>query len=632
MSNARPILAICALAALALVGLSGGWFLGRTGVPPAPSRPGHAAASPAATADRVMAPARPTASSSSPSANAAPDVSSVRPAFLDVAAKRGVAFDYVRGETGEKWLPETMGGGVAWLDFDGDGRLDVFFVQGCQLPRDDSGRHAAVLYRNNGPDAWGEVPRWAAPSNARYGVGVAVADADNDGFDDVYVTNFGVDSYYVNQGDGTFRESAAAAGLASSLWGTSAAFGDLDRDGDLDLFVANYIQHDTSIVCVNPATGRRKYCGPDYFEGQHDLLYENLGDGTFADVSADAGVVRSDSKGLGVVIADLLGDDGVPEIFVANDLRTNFLFRNATRGGDSATSVPLRFDEIGFESGAGVNAEGVREANMGIAVGDYDEDGDLDLYVTHYYMEHDTLWQNQGRSFRDVTKVVGLSLPTLRQLSWGTNFIDFDNDGWLDVFVTSGHLNSDEASGVPYAMRPQLFYNAGSRGRPVRFVDVSNRAGAYFEDTFVGRSSAAADFDRDGDTDLVVGHHHRPAALLENRTAGAGNAFGLVLVGAASNRAAIGARITLHVGGPAGPARRLVRELVGGGSYLSADSREIVVGLGAADRVAEIEIRWPSDDVTRHRELRAGGYWIIREDSPSRRFRAWESAGADADR
>ncbi len=633
MPKPRPQIALAVLVLISLAGLGGGWWLGRGALPLSNSDSAGADSRVVATSG---ANSKPVNSGQVPTV-ARSESRGPRPQFVNVAERLGITFNYVRGETGESWLPETMGGGVAWLDFDGDGRLDLFFVQGCQLPRDDSGRHAATLFRNSGGDAWHEVPRWAGPSNARYGIGVAVADANNDGFDDVLVTNFGDDTFYVNEGDGTFRECGAAVGLASPLWGTSAAFGDLDRDGDLDLFVANYVEHDTSIVCRSPGSGRRKYCGPDYFQGQHSLLFDNRGDGEFADLSAASGIVRPDSKGLGVVIADLLDDqftdEVLPEIFVANDLRPNFLFRHAASGASGRPDPALvRFDEVGFELGAAVNAEGIREANMGIACGDYDEDGDLDLYVTHYYMEHDTLWQNQsGRGFRDVTKVAGLSLPTLRQLSWGTNFIDFDNDGWLDLFVTSGHLNSEDGSNTPYAMHPQLFRNLGSQGKPVRFADVSPQAGAYFAETFVGRASATADFDRDGDLDLAVGHHHKPAAVLENRTAGRGNAIGFVLIGRESNRSAIGARVTC-VMEAAGAERRLVREIIGGGSYLSADSRDVLVGLGPAERVKELQIRWPSGRCGRFENIEAGGYWLLREGEPPRRFREFEKAGEDVER
>jgi hypothetical protein len=605
MAQSRPIIPVLVLGLLAVVGLGGGWLVGRARSSTATTTKASAATKPAQSANAIANSADTAAGARSGTTATDPARVAPAPTFVDVAAKLGIEFNYERGETGEYWLPETMGGGVGWLDFDGDGLLDLYLVQGCQLPKDESGRFAAALFRNRGNGKWEQVPREAAPANSGYGMGVAAADVNDDGFDDLYVTNFGLDTFWINNGDGTFRESGVAAGLGCPLWGTSAAFADLDRDGDLDLFVANYLKHDPAVVCTDPVTHRRKYCGPDYMDGEPSVLFENLGDGRFKDISMDAGIVRTDGKGLGVVIADLIGDDAVPEIFVANDLRPNFLFRSV---GSS-----LQFEEIGFEIGAAVNAEGVREANMGIACGDYDEDGDLDLYVTHYYMEHDTLWENQGpRGFADVTKRAGVSLPTLRQLSWGTNFVDFDNNGWLDLFVTSGHIN-DGGGTMPYAMPPQLFRNLGSAGRPVQFTEVSVRSGDYFLQKYVGRSSAAADFDRDGRIDLAVGHHHKPAAVLRNETASAGNAIGFILAGRQSNRSAIGARVTVVVDEPDGSERRLVREVIGGGSYLAADSRELLIGIGPAAAAKSVEIRWPSGYVSRVENLNAGGYWLLSE-------------------
>jgi hypothetical protein len=567
-----------------------------------------------------------------------PDAGSVEPArphFADVAPKLGIDFAYFRGETGEYWLPETMGGGVAWLDYDGDGKLDLYFVQGCQLPQDSSGRHVNVLYRQAAEGPWQQAPRWTAPSDAGYGMGAAVADFDNDGFEDLYVTNFGPDAFYRNNGDGTFSDSTRDAALGCPLWGTSAAFADLDRDGDLDLFVANYVQADPAIQCSDPATQARKYCGPDYYSGQPSVCYENLANGRFAEISETAGLSPGDGKALGVVIADLLDSDGWPDIFVAQDLVPNSLFRNLTgqtRGrpsgdnGDADFAGLLEFQEVGMAVGAALNGEGIREANMGIACGDYDENGQLDLYVTHYHMEHDTLWQNHdGAQFRDVTQQVGLALPTLPQLSWGTNFVDFDNDGRLDLFVTSGHINNyGDGSSVPYAMRAQLFHNAGGLEQPARFRDVSFSAGPYFSQRYVGRGSAAADFDRDGRIDLAVTHHQRAAALLHNQSQPSGNAVGFRLVGRQSGRSAFGVRVLLELREAGGSARRLVRQVIGGGSYLSADARELVVGVGSADRVAGVRIHWPSGVIDQYANLPTGGYWIIREAEPASQFLPFE--------
>jgi hypothetical protein len=616
MSQWRIVHIVGLLMLLVSLGLAGGWIIGRARVAPVvmandPSpvvKPGELPAPPSASAPVLETPRPP-----------AEPIRSTR--FDNIAKMRGVEFNYMRGETGEYWLPETMGGGVGWVDFDGDGRLDLYCVQGCQLPSDETGRFSAVLYRNRGSAIWDEVPRSAGPANRGYGMGTVVGDVDNDGFDDIYVTNFGIDTFWHNEGDGTFTEGGVDAGLHSARWSTSAAFGDLDRDGDLDLFVGNYVEQNPAIVCVDPASGNRKYCGPDYYDGQPCDLFENGGNGQFSDVSVTAGVARSDGKALGVVIADLLLNDGVPEIFVANDLRPNFLYR---QHGNA-----LEFEEVGFALGAAVNAEGIREANMGIACADYDGDNDLDLYVTHYYMEHDTLWENQGgRGFADMTRRAGLSLPTLRQLSWGTNFIDYDNDGWLDLFVTSGHINDTGSGTIPYAMTPQLFHNQGAKGTPVRFTAVQGSAGNYFRQAYVGRASAAADFDRDGRIDLAVGHHHKPFALLHNRSEAA-SAIGFQLVGISSNRSAIGTRVTITFLDDSGTERRIMREVIGGGSYLAADSRELLFGIGNAEVVKSLEVRWPSGATSRHEGLKPGGYWVVREGKPVEEFTPFVGASAN---
>lgn len=547
------------------------------------------------------------------------------PRFADFAPRRGITFNYHRGETGEYWLPETMGGGCAWLDYDNDGWYDLYFAQGCRLPTAGNSEHTDVLFRNMQRETWSAVPQWAGPSDAGYSMGAAVGDIDNDGYDDLYITNFGPHAFYRNNGDGTYSDATAATNLGCPLWGTSAAFGDLDRDGDLDLVVGNYVEHDPSIRCQDPSTRKRKYCGPDYYTGQIVLLYENQGAGAFADVSQSAGVARANTKALGVVIADLLDNDGWPEIFVANDQLPNFLFRNlaAGRGSKSAATEVghgkmLRFEEIAYEIGAAVNRDGQHEANMGIACGDFDGNGWLDLYVTHYYMEQDTLWRNLGDgNFEDCSRRVGIASATLAQLSWGVNPLDFDNDSWLDIFVTSGHINDNEST-VPYAMQPQLFRNLGRADSEMQFIDVSWRAGTYFSNRYVGRSSAVADFDRDGRVDVAVGHHHAPAALLHNELQNAGHALGLELVGAHSARSPIGARVYIDVPTDSGKPRRIVREVVGGGSYLSCDSQQILVGVGRYSGPCNVTVRWPSGKERIAGGLSPGRYWLLREDQPPR--------------
>lgn len=633
MMSARGLISYSvAIAALVSMGLAIGWLLGR---PEA-----HTAMRPTYARSRARSHANLDESARrvallDTGTSVIPNSDKPRPRFTDVSQLHGIDFTYFRGETGEYWLPETMGGGVAWTDFDGDGRPDLLFVQGRQLPDDSSDRFAAVLFRNMGAGRWEPLPRAVGPSNSGYGMGATVGDVDNDGFEDIYFTNFGADALFQNNGDGTFREVTSSTGLGRSMWGTSAAFADLDQDGDIDLYVATYVYNDPAVRCEDPYTHKPKYCGPDYYEAQDDVLYENSGAGRFHDVCHTAGIDRLDGKGLGVVIADLIDDDGRPEIFVANDLRPNFLFRilEPRRSGnglpDAAAASSMQFEEVAMRLGVAVNGEGIREANMGVACADFDEDGRLDLYVTHYFMEHDTLWLNLGQDgFCDRTKTAGLNLPTLQQLSWGTNAIDYDCDGRLDLFVTSGHINKNDGGTVPYAMKPQLFRNDGSAGQ-LRFTEVSAQAGNYFERPHVGRGSAVADYDRDGAMDIAVMHHHEPAALLHNETTPRGHAVGFRLLGTRSNRSAIGARITIQIAARGEPPRELVREIVGGGSYLSSDSRDIVIGLGPAERVTHVKLRWPSQELSQFEDLSAGGYYSIREGESTVRFEPFEEQTHD---
>lgn len=501
--------------------------------------------------------------------------------FRESAAAFGIAFQFERGDTGEYWLPETMGGGVCVFDFDGDSSADLFFTNGRNSL--DSTRNTSQdrLYWSRGANGFFDVSLASGVADRGYGMGCTAGDFDNDGFPDIIVTNVGSVRVFHNQGDGTFRDVAADAGVVCSRWNTSCAMTDIDRDGDLDVFVATYVIPNPRIHCKDSATQTRKYCGPDYYDSESDYLYRNNGDGSFADISPSAGIDVPEGKGLGVVAADFQ-NDGWPDLFVTNDLRPNFLFDN--RG-----ALPLA--EIGGAAGVAVNGEGVREANMGIACGDFDGNGFNDLYVTHYYMEHDTLFRNLGTAgFVDATHVARLAAPTRRMLSWGTMAGDYDLDGLLDIFVTSGHINDLPGTGIPYAMPAQLYRNAGG----LRFDDVSRGAGTYFQRSWVGRGAAHGDLDGDGDLDIVVVHHHKPAAVLENQCDNSNRSIRVRLVGRRSNRTAVNAQIRVRL--PDGPQTpfTIMREIIGGGSYLSTDSTELVIGIGPRDSAESVHIRWPS--------------------------------------
>jgi enediyne biosynthesis protein E4 len=425
------------------------------------------------------------------------------------------------------------------------------------------------------------------------------------------VTCVGSNVLYHNNGDGTFRAVTSEANADCPLWSTGAAFGDFDRDGDLDLFVANYVDFDpkSAPTCGDPHTGQRSYCGPSSFGPLPDVLFENNGDGTFSDVSTTAGVnlpdgrPRPESKGLGVQIADF-DDDGWLDIFVANDQTPNFLFHN--EGG-------LKFFEVGQAQGVALTGEGATTATMGIACGDYDGDGRLDLFTTNFYLEGSTLYHNVGRAgFRDVTAAAGLASSTRSVLGWGTAFLDIDNDGWLDLFATNGHVQRDPSGLIPYAMHAQVFRNTG-RGN---FADVSSQAGPYFMERWNGRGAAVGDIDNDGDTDIVVVHHHQPAAILRNDTQ-QGGYLSLRLIGVQSDRDALGTKVTFTLDESAVDlehGRQLVRCVDVSGSYLSSGDARILVGLGAHEGAIRMEVRWNSGALQRRATSSRNSAMTLREE------------------
>jgi hypothetical protein len=524
-------------------------------------------------------------------------------AFVDRAGEANLAFVYENGDTDIHQIPATIGGGVGLLDFDGDGRLDVYFTQGGEFPPTGPPAFRDRLFRNRGDGAFEDVTDRSglAATTGGYGFGVTVGDVDNDGRPDLFVTRWRGYALYRNKGDGTFEDATESWGLGGDRdWPTSSAFADLDGDGDLDLYVCHYLAWDAEhpTLCAN-SRGSNRYvsCYPPAFPALRDRLFRNDG-GRFVDVTEEAGIDDPDGRGLGVVAADL-DDDGLVDLVVANDMSANLFYRN--KGG-------MRFEEIAHDAGLAGNAEGGYQAGMGVACGDLDGDGRPDLAITNFYGESTTLFHNLGDAlFVDRSTDLGLRAASRFLLGFGASFLDADNDGRLELATANGHVN-DHRPALPYAM-PARIYALDGRGR---LADVSETAGEPWKTPHVARGLAAGDLDDDGRIDLLIVNQNEPATYLKNESGRAGRFIGFRLEGTKSNRDAVGARVTVTAGG-----RRLTSWRIGGGSYLSASDPRLHFGLGDADAAEAVEVKWPSGRVDQFRDLRANRYYHVREgDAP----------------
>lgn len=510
-----------------------------------------------------------------------PQVGPLSAEFTDQTEAAGITFVHHSGGLVKQHIVETMGGGAAFFDADADGDMDLYAVNGAtvQSYRQKTGP-GNVFYVNGGSGAFHDETASAGVGDAGWGMGCSMGDVDGDGFGDLYVANYGANVLYHNDGDGTFSDVSKKAGVEGSQFTTSTAFFDADNDGDLDLYVATYLAYDIHAPSDRKCTyaGYEIYCGPQGLARDGDVLYRNDGTGTFTDVTRASGVSWANHYyALGVLPADFDGD-GDTDIFVANDKTPNLMFHNA---GDGT------FVEHGLQAAVAYNADGNEEASMGVAAGDYDGDGMIDLYVTHFFRESNTLYRNVGTgTFQDVTRDVGLEQPTLNFLGWGTQFLDFDSDGDLDLFVANGHVYPQidlKKLGTSYAQKNQLFRNDGDAG----WFDVSAEAGPGLRIEKVSRGAAFGDYDNDGDTDVFVVNLDQPATLLRNDTAG-GNRLVVQLRGHGANPNAIGAWIRVHSAD-----RAQLRYVSAASSYLSANDIRACFGLGAAPQADRVEIIWP---------------------------------------
>jgi len=527
--------------------------------------------------------------------------------FVDITKRSGLNFQYQSSHTSKKYLIETMGAGVALFDYDNDGRLDIFFVNGTPL---DDPTPQGTIPKKTGPKYWNrlfhqkadgtfeDVTEKAGLQGEGYGMGVAVGDYDNDGNEDLYVTAYGGNRLYHNNGDGTFTDVTEKAGVKGSGWSTSAAWVDLDGDGYLDLVVLRYLTWDFNDVwCGEHKEGYRAYCHPDYFKPISPLVYHNNGNGTFTEVASKIGLARP-GKGLGIAFADY-DRDGHLDLYFANDSMLEFLYHNK---GDGT------FEEVGLTTAVAVDGDGRTFAGMGVDFADYKNNALPSLLVTDLANQRYALYENNGDgSFTYVSQVAGIGKMTLLHSGWGIRFFDYDNDGWKDLMIAQGHdLDTIELTAPTLRYREPLLLAHNDHGQG--FTDVSKESGEVFQQNWVGRGLAIGDLDNDGRLDAVVTTNDGPAYILHNETPADNHWLLLKLVGHKSNRDAIGAELKLVT--KAGPQFATVTTA---GSYLSSSDKRVHFGLGHETKAETIEIRWPSGILQTLRDVRADQILQIEE-------------------
>ena len=518
--------------------------------------------------------------------------------FEDVTKKAGLRFRHNNGAFGRKYLPETMGSGLAFLDYNNDDWQDILLINGKNWPNRKNSRSSMALYRNNKDGTFKDVTRQVGLHSTIYGMGCAIGDYDNDGWVDIYITALGLDHLFRNNGSGRFIDITKEAGLHNPDFGASAAWFDYDLDGDIDLIVTNYVQWTikNDIHCSLDGINK-SYCTPESYKGVSSRLYQNVGNGTFLDVTDQSGLLDSTSKALGVTIFDS-NSDGWPDFFLANDTQPNKLYINQKDG---------TFSDRGIPSGVAISEDGTVRAAMGVDAADYDGSGLPSLLIGNFSNEMLNLYHNEGKGiFVDDAPTSAVGQSSLLTLAFGCFFFDFDLDGKLDIFVVNGHVENDinkVQSRVTYAQSPHLFHNQGKQ-----FIEVTDKVGSDLKKPQVGRGTAYGDYDNDGDLDLLISTNGGPAVLLNNQGGNQNNYLRVKLIGTKSNRDGIGAKVKVKL-----PSGYLWKQVKSGSSYCSQSELPVTFGVGKNTKISSVEVHWPSGKLENFSEVLANQRIIIKE-------------------
>lgn len=531
--------------------------------------------------------------------------------FTDATDLAGIDFHHFDGRTGSKYLIETLGSGTLFIDYDVDGDQDIYVVNATHItpadnPKDDSFHHTNKLYQNNGDGTFTDVTQNAAVGDTGYGVGCASADINNDGYPDIFVTNFGVNRLYLNNGNGTFTDITEKSGVGDKRWGTACAFLDYNSDGYIDLYVANYMQYSVTSEKGWTIRGHRTYCSPtdqidiSNFKSESDILYRNNGNGTFTDVTHDVGI-RHRSLGLAVAVGDY-DNDGDPDIHIANDMEPDILYQN---NGDGT------FTDVTDFSGTGYDENGMPGSGMGSAFSDYNNDGFLDLVVSNASSEPVILYQNENSIyFNDVSYTSGIGAVSLPYFKWAVDFFDYNNDGLQDLYVCNGHLQDNVGlfTDATYAQSDILMQN-NQIGESHSFSNVSSKVGISQNTLMVGRSAAFGDYDNDGDIDIFLNQSNQPAKLLRNDGGNSGNWVIIQTIGSHSNTSGIGTRISITAGN-----LTLSKEVHSGSSYLSQNDLRLHFGLHKETVVDILELKWTSGKKQQFTNIEINQILLIHEE------------------